>query len=42
MPAAEELVRTCPNCGSALAERRCKLYCPDPRCGFFLSCAEFY
>lgn len=40
--AAEELMRTCPNCGTQLVERKCKLYCPDPRCGFFLSCADFY
>jgi len=39
---AEELIRTCPNCGRALEERRCKLFCPDPCCGFFLSCAEYY
>ncbi len=38
----EELIRTCPNCGRGLEERRCKLFCPDPRCGFFLSCAEYY
>jgi len=38
----EELIRTCPNCGRALQERRCKLFCPDPCCGFFLSCAEYY
>ena len=41
-PAAERLMRTCPNCGRDLAERKCKLYCPDPRCGFYLSCADFY
>ncbi len=35
-------MRTCPICGSELAERKCKLYCPDPRCGYFLSCADFY
>ncbi len=40
--AAEILIRTCPNCGRALAERKCKLYCPDPRCGFYLSCADYY
>jgi ribosomal protein S27AE len=39
---AETILRTCPNCGRELAERKCKLYCPDPRCGYFLSCAEFY
>ena len=41
-PAAEELMRTCPNCGRELAERKCKLFCPDPRCGFYLSCADYY
>ncbi len=40
--AAEVLMRTCPNCGKELAERKCKLYCPDPRCGYFLSCADYY
>lgn len=40
--AAEELMRTCPNCGRELAERKCKLYCADPRCGYFLSCADYY
>jgi len=39
---AEELMRTCPNCGGRLEERRCKLFCPDPRCGYFLSCADYY
>jgi len=40
--AAEELVRTCPRCNRQLAERKCKLYCPDPVCGFYLSCADYY
>jgi hypothetical protein len=40
--AAEETIRTCPNCGRFLEERRCKLFCPDPRCGYFLSCADYY
>jgi len=35
-------MRTCPNCGSEVAERKCKLFCPDPRCGYFLSCADYY
>jgi len=37
-----EVMRTCPVCGKQLAERKCKLYCPDPVCGYFLSCADFY
>ncbi|HEX2162717.1 MAG TPA: hypothetical protein VHM02_02090 [Thermoanaerobaculia bacterium] len=43
-PAADpgELMRTCPVCGRPLAERKCKLYCPDPVCGYYLSCADFY
>jgi len=38
----EELMRTCPNCGKALHERKCKLFCPDPRCGYYLSCSDYY
>jgi ribosomal protein S27AE len=38
----ERAVRTCPNCGKELAERKCKLYCPDPACGYYLSCADYY
>jgi hypothetical protein len=38
----ERTMRTCPICGKELAERRCKLYCPDPVCGYFLSCADYY
>ncbi len=34
-------VRICPNCGAILRERACKLSCPTPGCGFFLSCADF-
>ncbi|MEO8196080.1 MAG: hypothetical protein ABI689_05115 [Thermoanaerobaculia bacterium] len=41
-PAAEQLMRTCANCGTELAERKCKLFCPRPGCGYFLSCADFY
>jgi len=40
--APERTMRTCPNCGAELAERKCKLYCPRPGCGFYLSCADFY
>lgn len=43
-PAADpgEVMRTCPVCGKPLAERKCKLFCPDPVCGYYLSCADFY
>ncbi|MGH9317700.1 MAG: hypothetical protein ACRD1P_11425 [Thermoanaerobaculia bacterium] len=34
--------RVCPNCGRVLIERRCKLLCPEPACGYFLSCSDFY
>ena len=34
-----ELIRTCANCGAAMDERKCKLIC---RCGYFLSCSDYY
>jgi hypothetical protein len=33
------IVRTCANCGAAMDERKCKLIC---RCGYFLSCSDYY
>jgi hypothetical protein len=33
--------RICPNCGAALLERKCKLLCPDPACGYYMSCSDF-
>jgi hypothetical protein len=35
-----EAMRVCPNCSAELQEVRCKLSCP--RCGFFLSCSDYY
>ena len=36
-PAA--ILLTCANCGAAMDERKCKLIC---RCGYFLSCSDYY
>ena len=36
-PAA--LLLTCANCGAPMDERKCKLVC---RCGYFLSCSDYY
>ena len=33
------ILLTCPSCGAALDERKCKLIC---RCGYFLSCSDYY
>jgi hypothetical protein len=35
----EVVVLTCANCGAAMDERKCKLIC---RCGYFLSCSDYY
>jgi hypothetical protein len=34
-----ELILTCTNCGARMDERKCKLIC---RCGYFLSCSDYY
>ncbi len=36
-PAA--VILTCANCGAPMDERKCKLIC---RCGYFLSCSDYY
>ena len=33
------LLLTCANCGATMDERKCKLIC---RCGYFLSCSDYY
>ena len=33
------VVLTCANCGAEMIERKCKLIC---RCGYFLSCSDYY
>ena len=33
------LILICANCGAAMDERKCKLIC---RCGYFLSCSDYY
>lgn len=34
-----DLVLMCANCGARMDERKCKLIC---RCGYFLSCSDYY
>jgi hypothetical protein len=34
--------RICPNCGAVLYERKCKLLCPEPACGYYMSCSDYY
>lgn len=41
-PDLERPERVCPNCGLALIERKCKLLCPEPECGYYMSCSDFY
>ncbi|HET9435702.1 MAG TPA: hypothetical protein VFO50_02505 [Candidatus Limnocylindrales bacterium] len=33
------VILTCANCGAPMDERKCKLVC---RCGYFLSCSDYY
>lgn len=37
---AEEAMLTCPTCANRLTARKCKLLCE--RCGYYMSCADYY
>lgn len=37
----EQASLTCPNCGSALESRKCKLLCVRPGCGYMVTCSEW-
>lgn len=37
---AREPMLFCPVCSERLAQRKCKLFCA--RCGYYLSCADYY
>jgi hypothetical protein len=41
-PDYNRVMRTCPVCSKELEERKCKLICTDPRCGYYMSCSDFY
>ena len=36
----DEPMLYCPVCATRLAERKCKLFCE--RCGYYMSCADYY
>lgn len=37
---SEQPMLFCPNCDERLTSRHCKLLCE--RCGYFMSCADYY
>jgi hypothetical protein len=39
-PEDAEPMLYCPVCSTRLIERKCKLFCE--RCGYYLSCADYY
>lgn len=36
----DEPMLWCPVCSERLQQRKCKLFCP--RCGYYMSCADYY
>ncbi len=36
----DEPMLYCPVCSTWLAQRKCKLFCE--RCGYYMSCADYY
>ena len=36
----DEPMLYCPVCSTRLSERKCKLFCE--RCGYYMSCADYY
>jgi hypothetical protein len=40
-PVERQPESVCPNCGAILYERKCKLLCPAPACGYYMSCSDF-
>ncbi len=39
-PPADEPMLICPRCDERLISRKCKLICE--RCGYYMSCADYY
>jgi methionyl-tRNA synthetase len=39
-PSEKEPMLYCPVCSMRLAQRKCKLFCPQ--CGYYMSCADYY
>jgi Zn finger protein HypA/HybF involved in hydrogenase expression len=37
---SEAAMLVCPACSAELSQHKCKLLCP--RCGYYMSCADYY